>query len=991
MNKNTLIFLSVDGLGLNQKWKGNCLKLADKPNINHLISGIYPWATLSNDSKTSKINTKKEYTTVSTDIDKNFYQMLHGDKDVLTLNDKIKSLVESKEFINLKIFDDLSIHSMNSNSKNVHVFFMLSNNGSHCDIDNFKYILNILIKKGLNPLLHLIADGKEDKQYSFDKHLKQLNSFLMKRNIQIATISGRNFAHIKYGRDFKNFDNVNEYFKTICGIGNNKFSNPIDYAKKSLFNKMKDQNIEPAFNSNINKYFLENNDSILFIDSDYDSYSSLLNLIRSEEKYKNVFIASTNPIYGNDVDSIMFPESGDFNKSITNIASANNLKSLVLSFSHKKGFINKFYGFDKNENVVKKVIKTEYTKNNLDYIFAANKCIIDSAIKAIGKYDLVVLHVPTIAEAAYEGDLKLLKFAIENFDKNLGRLINYSRVTGSVITFTSPYGVSEKMLNKNLEIITYKKNSIVPFVFTNGDLSSKRLKSNFVGLYSTILVTLGIKDLDELTLDRSLITSNYNKDMIKARLQDEYIVWKENLALPLIKDFEENSLSLYADMHKSPDYINKKQQYIIIKEIIKLHEKIFTTPMARKELFDCLYEYVKYNNIDFENFKYDYSKAVMTLFDKEVKLASKSRFASRFFDSYIWKTHIKRNDKWFTKLKSEIEPSIVRSMPESKIKKMVNYLDVNVEPYQFFQRLMNSERDVLATNDSFKVIDFYENIKDEVAEIYEKYFGSKVDNVDDEIKLVDDVRNNPDFDKIVAYYESFLEVLMFIDDHKDKATLYNQKYQENVDILGKNEIKDIFETNIYELNFIVRKIVNIYKGWKRNVSIINKEAYRAINKEINKYDNKYNRRYENAFNSIAYDGEFFENVDLENQEYFESLMNEKVKKIGFFDNPTIDVEEKEEELVLFSGFDDDGDDDIVVDEIEPSISVKSVDDKTLIWMKKRNEEKANIDNISSNISLEAENAVFDERKQRNSKDKILKYRNLSNVWFKKTSRKDSEV
>lgn len=989
MNKNTLIFLSVDGLGLNQKWKGNCLKLADKPNINHLISGIYPWATLSNDSKTSKVNAKKEFTAVSTDIDKNFYQMLHGDKDVLTLNDKIKSLVESKEFINLKIFDDLSIHSMNYNSKNVHVFFMLSENGSHCNIDNFKYILNVLIKKGLNPLLHLIADGKEDKQFSFDKHLRQLNSFLIKRNIQVATISGRNFAHIKYGKDFTITENVYEYFKTICGIGNNKFENPIDYAKKSLFDKIKDQDIKPAFNSNINKYFLENNDSILFVDSDYDSYSCLLNLIKSDEKYKNVYVASTNPIYGNEVDSIMFSESGDVSKSITSIASDNNLNSLVLSFSHKKGFINKFYGFNKKENVVKKVIKTDYAKNCFEYIFAANKCIIDSAIKAIGKYDLVVLHIPTIAEAAYEGDLKLLKFAIENFDKNLGRLINYSRVTGSVITFTSPYGVSEKMLNKKLEIITYKKNSIVPFVFTNGDLSSKRLKSNFVGLYSTLLVTLGIKNLDNLILDRSLITSNYNKNIIRARLDDEYVVWKENLALPLIRDFEDNSLSLYADMHKSPDYINKKQQYIIIKEIIKLHEKLFTTPIARKELFDSLYEYVKYNNIDFENFKYDYNKAIMTLFDKEVKLISKSRFASRFFDSYVWRTHIKRNDRWFTKLKTEIEPSIVRSMPESKIKKMVNYLDVNIEPYQFFERLINSENKVLATNDAFKVIEFYENIKDEVADVYNKYFGSKVDS-DDELKLVDDVvKSNPDFDRIVAYYESFLEVLMFIEDHKDKASLYNQKYEENIQILGKNEIIDVYETNIYELNFMVRKIVNIYKGWKRSVSIINKEAYRSINKEINKYDNKYNRRYENAFNSIAYEGEFFENVDLENQEYYETLMNEKVRNVGFFDDPTIDVEENKEELILFSDFD--GDDDIVVDEIEPVISVKSVDDKTLVWNKKRNEEKANIDNISNNISLEAENAVFDDKKQRVSREKLVKYRNLSNVWYKKTSRKDSEV
>ena len=142
MKKNTLIFLSVEGLGLNKQWKGNYFKLANKPNINHLISGIYPWAILSNDSKKSKIDVKKKFNAVSTDIDKNFYQMLYGNPEILTANERLKKLIEEKELHKLEVFETLRNHSLKYNSKCVHMFFLLSDNKYHCDVDNIKYISN---------------------------------------------------------------------------------------------------------------------------------------------------------------------------------------------------------------------------------------------------------------------------------------------------------------------------------------------------------------------------------------------------------------------------------------------------------------------------------------------------------------------------------------------------------------------------------------------------------------------------------------------------------------------------------------------------------------------------------------------------------------------------------------------------------------------------------------------------------------------------------
>lgn len=985
MKKNTLIFLSVEGLGLNKQWKGNYFKLANKPNINHLISGIYPWAILSNDSKKSKIDVNKKFNAVSADIDKNFYQMLYGNPDILTANERLKKLIENKELHKLDVFESLRNHSLKHNSKCVHMFFLLSDNKYHCDIDNVKYISNILIKNGLYPIFHLISDGKDDKQFSFSKHLESISSFCLKRNIPIATIAGRDNVFIKLGQSFEYTKHVEDYFYTICGIGTNDFNNPKDYADLNLYNKTYDQKIIPAYNSSLNKFFIEKNDMLLFLGSDQDNFSPLLKLIKQEKRLDNVLITSLCDIYGSEVDATILKDDFSKDSLITSMASKENLKSLVLSLNHKRGFVNKFYGSQNDPNTIRKAISTDFANSDADYIFGANKFLIDKTISSIGKYDFIIVHVPTIAEAAHTSDMKLLKFAIENFDKNLGRLINYAKFTGNIITFVSPYGAAEKMLNKRLHILPYNKTSVVPFIFTNGYLSSKKLTSDFFGLYSTLLVTLGLENLDEKTYFRSLITKNFSKNEIQKNLEDHYNVWKDNLATPLIEQFEENNLSLYNDLNKSEEYINQKRQYIVLKEIIKAHDKYFSTPESRKKLFDVLLEYIKYNDIDFVGFKYNYNRAIMTLFDDEIKLSKMTKLSNRFFDSFLWRTQIKRNSNWVNKVKDELTPIISRKMPKMSIKKINKILDEEILPYSFFTRLFKSEVDILNTNDAFKIAEFYDNVEADVDDVYNKYFGPKVPGEDEEVPP-DSPFNESDFKKVIAYYEIFKETLYIVKESKNELEQANRKYAEmksQIDV----SYDDLFDAEPFKLNPLTRKIVNNYSRWFRSIKMIIQDKKREIKKNISKYDLKYNKRYQNAIDGIAYEGEFLEGINFDKQEQLNLQMIEKVKYDGFLDYPTIDIQEEkeytkvtnlgEEEVVL-----DDGTV-LVIPDVSGSISIKGEYDLTTLWNEKRIEEFKDRKNFMEFVGNDAADAVKVNKKIRAAEQKLEKYTELNSLWTKK--------
>ncbi|MEG2250060.1 MAG: hypothetical protein RSD09_00615 [Bacilli bacterium] len=51
---------------------------------------------------------------------------------------------------------------------------------------------------------------------------------------------------------------------------------------------------------------------------------------------------------------------------------------------------------------------------------------------------------------------------------------------------------------------------------------------------------------------------------------------------------------------------------------------------------------------------------------------------------------------------------------------------------------------------------------------------------------------------------------------------------------------------------------------------------------------KYSREINQKINSYVYDGEFLESIDLSSQKILKEKMGNKIKKVGLFDNPSID-------------------------------------------------------------------------------------------------------
>lgn len=988
--KNTLVFLNIEGIGLNPKWKGNYLKLVEKPNLNYLISGLFPWSIITNDNT---INEKKQIKTfVSKDIDKNFYQTILGSKKIHSIQENMNSLIKDKKLLNLESFDRIAEHCKKYNSYS-HLFFMLSSNTFHIKKNHIKLVINCLLKKGIKIVLHVIADGRDCIPYSFYEEVDNFFKFCLKRKVSIVSISGRENVFIKIGQSYNNCDHIKNYLNHIVGLGNNTFESPVLYAKENLFNKIDDALILPATSKTIYKNFVEENDSLVFLDYDSDVYSSLLYLLNDpiNGRFKNLHISSMSKIYGHDNQNLFFNEP-NLESAITNVISKNDMNSLVLSLPHKKGFVEKFYGKNKDNNIDKRSIKLGNIDAYNDYILRGNKLLVDKTINSIGKYDFIVIHNPIIAEIAKLGNLKLLKFAIENFDKNLGILINFLMTSGNSLALASSYGAIEKMINKKSSLTPYNKKSPTFFLITNGDASSKKLQSDFCSIYSTLLTSLGVKGNYEKD---SLISQNYNQKNMTLRYKADFEIWKNDIAIPLIEDFMVNKMSLYNDIEKNAEYLSEKQNYIVLKEMLEIHKKISTTQKARKKIYDYLLDYVSYNNIDFEGFKYDLSKILTTMFNNEIIESEPSKLSKGFLEDHILLKKIRKTSKWLNKIKIDSNPIIVRNLRNKSYESIDKIIKKDFEPHLFFEKYFVSEIEIFETNSAVNLVNFYSSVKDEIYDVFNKYFYPKIkmlttsdeyDDANDNIEETQETMPSKYF-KIYSYMEIFDEIISTIEFHKNNALFFDLKIKEIEHNIDKT--KSIYYYQSFQINKLLKEILSIHNMWINGLNIHNKVLHSKVRQIATNFNIKYSREINQKINNLVYEGEFLENVDLNSQKLLKQKMMDKVRNVGLFDTPTIDA------VVEVIDLDYEIDDNVETDSNKNTnifipIRTRQIYNKSIEWRLKRVAEKS-IQDVD-NASLPFQN-VFDEIQKNKkiyiSEKTIENYFKNSKLWSKNNTTKNS--
>lgn len=181
----------LDGYGVNEKTEGNAVKLANKPNLDRIMSE-YPCV--------------KGY---ASGLAVGLPDGQMGNSEVGHLNmgagrivyqelTKITKAIEDGDFFTNKALLS-AVENCKKNNSDLHLFGLLSTGGVHSHLAHIFALLKLAKDNGLtNVYLHAFLDGRDTPPTSAKGFLAQVEDKMKEIGVgKVATISGRYYARIE--------------------------------------------------------------------------------------------------------------------------------------------------------------------------------------------------------------------------------------------------------------------------------------------------------------------------------------------------------------------------------------------------------------------------------------------------------------------------------------------------------------------------------------------------------------------------------------------------------------------------------------------------------------------------------------------------------------------------------------------------------------------------------------------------------------------------
>ena len=411
------------------------------------------------------------------------------DQDLVRIDKSISSLKFSKNPSFLELFN----HVKNNNST-LHVMGLLSDGGVHSHINHLFAFLKAAKDFGISKIaVHVFTDGRDVPPQSGAGYIKELEDKLKELGVGfIATISGRFYA---MDRD-KNWERLEKAENAIFNGEGIKCNIEPHIFIENLYKEGKvDEHLVPIV-CNENGHF-NKNDGVFFFNFRADRARMLTSkIIEKEESLNLCFITMTD--YGEEYKTKVAFLPIKIETTLAKELSENGMTQAHIAetekFAHATYFLNGgVEGCLKGEEH----ILVPSRKDILTYDLAPKMSaegVADKAIEQIKKgVDFIFINFANPDMVGHTANVPAIIEAIEETDKQMGRVINVLNENNGVAFITADHGNAEI----NIDPITHEKHTAhttdpVPLIITN-TVSSLKNGGTLSDITPTILEMFDIK------------------------------------------------------------------------------------------------------------------------------------------------------------------------------------------------------------------------------------------------------------------------------------------------------------------------------------------------------------------------------------------------------------------------------------------------------------------------------------------------------------------
>lgn len=497
-----LLLMIMDGYGIAEPGKGNAVSLAQKPNLDKLFS-TYPHTQIG-----------------ASGLSVGLPEGQMGNSEVGHLNfgagrivyqeiTRIDKAIQDGSFFDNAILKK-NFESAASESKNVHLFGLVSDGGVHSSLVHLDALIEVAARTGVkNLFLHAFMDGRDTSPTSGEGFIAERAKRFREAGIgEIATLMGRYWG---MDRD-KRWDRVEKAYQAIVHRKGVPSSDPVEAVRDSYEQKVTDEFIEPVVLSTERKVTFNDGDICLFFNFRADRVRQLSGILAKQtpSTFPHPELPDLKVISMTEYDEkvklpMLFAPQHLDNILAARLAEA-GMRFLKIAETEKYAHVTYFFNGgeeisfagEERELIASPRVATYDLQPEMSAPEVAAKCAAHIRSK---RFDVVILNFANPDMVGHTGIIPAAVKAIEAVDAGVGQVLAAVEDIGGSAFVTADHGNAEKMIDPGTgKPFTAHTTNPVPLLYFDKSRKGK-LRSGGVlaDVAPTMLELLGLTVPPEMT------------------------------------------------------------------------------------------------------------------------------------------------------------------------------------------------------------------------------------------------------------------------------------------------------------------------------------------------------------------------------------------------------------------------------------------------------------------------------------------------------------
>lgn len=500
MTRPVALFI-LDGWGIREKSDGNAVLLANTPNFDHWYRH-HERAILDASGEAVGLPLGQMGNSEVGHLNLGAGRIVYQD---IT---RIHLAIRDGSFFEMPVLTD-NMTAIKEKGGNLHLIGLLGTGGVHSHEDHLYALLKLAQKQGLNPIVHVITDGRDTPPESSAAFIQKLEQFVQKEGVGvIASVSGRYYA----------MDRDNRWPRTKLGYdaivkheADNEFATASEAIQASHEANVTDEFIMPVTIQTDDDVALKEGDGIIFYNFRADRMRQLVKAIAlpdfdgfAREQINDLTLLtmtnydSTLPV------QVIFPEI-ELTNVLAEVVSKAGLRQLHAAETEKYPHVTYFFNggaetpFPGEERILAN--SPQVATYDLQPEMSAYE-LTDKVAAYIKEEqpDFVLVNFANPDMVGHTGVLEAAIKAVETVDECATRLVDLVVSMGGVALVTADHGNCERMVELTTGLPhTYHTTNPVSLFMIGADYIFPRPCGILADVAPTVLDLLDVPQPEEMT------------------------------------------------------------------------------------------------------------------------------------------------------------------------------------------------------------------------------------------------------------------------------------------------------------------------------------------------------------------------------------------------------------------------------------------------------------------------------------------------------------